>query len=167
MEFVKILITCIAAAILYGVVHDQFTARICVEYFTVFHPPVFATQSPTLLGIGWGIIATWWVGAALGLLLGLAARAGSRPKLAAATLLRPIGKLLLVMAVCAAISGLTGFLLARRGLIVPPEFVLKNLAPSAGPQFMTDWWAHSASYAVGFFGGIILCVTQYLRRKRL
>jgi len=73
MESLKIVFASIAAAILYGIVHDQFTARICVEYFTVFHPPVFATRSPTLLGIGWGIIATWWVGALLGLVLALVA----------------------------------------------------------------------------------------------
>jgi len=62
MEALKIAVTCIVAAVLYGIVHDQFTARICIEYFTIFHPPVFHTQSPTLLGIGWGILATWWVG---------------------------------------------------------------------------------------------------------
>jgi hypothetical protein len=167
MESLKIVFACIAAAILYGIVHDQFTARICVEYFTVFHPPIFATRSPTLLGIGWGIIATWWVGASLGMLLALAARAGSRPKLAAATLLIPIGKLLLVMAACAAISGVTGFFLARRSLITPPELVMNSLPLSVGPRFMADWWAHGASYAVGFFGGIFLCATQHQRRKRL
>lgn len=63
MEALKIAATCVLAAILYGIIHDQFTARICIEYFTVFHPPIFDTQSPMLLGIGWGIIATWWVGA--------------------------------------------------------------------------------------------------------
>jgi hypothetical protein len=165
MESLKIVFACIAAAILYGIVHDQFTARICVEYFTIFHPPVFATRSPALLGVGWGIIATWWVGALLGLLLALAARAGSRPKLAAAALIRRIGNLLLVMAVFAAISGLTGFFL-RRGLITPPELVMNSLPPSAGPRFMADWWAHGASYAVGSFGGIFLCAIQYQRRKR-
>ena len=81
MESLKIVLVCIAAAVLYGIVHDQFTARACIEYFTVFHPPVFRTQSPTLLGFGWGIIATWWVGAILGVLLALTARAGPRPKL--------------------------------------------------------------------------------------
>ena len=65
IETLKIILLCVAAAILYGIIHDQFTARICVEYFTIFHPPVFPTQSPTLLGIGWGIIATWWMGAFL------------------------------------------------------------------------------------------------------
>jgi hypothetical protein len=41
-----------------------------------FHPPVFATQSPTLLAFRWGVIATWWVGLFPGLFLALAARAG-------------------------------------------------------------------------------------------
>lgn len=166
MESLKIVLACIAAAVLYGVVHDQFTARICVEYFTVFHPPVFATQSPTFLGLGWGIIATWWVGASLGILLAVAARAGSRSKLPASVLLSPIAKLLFVMAACALLSGLTAFLLARRGLIAPPEWVAFSLAPSAYPRFMADWWAHSASYAVGFFGGIAICIAQYRRRIR-
>ena len=78
-EHLKIIIACIAAAIIYGILHDQITARVCVEYFTVFHPPVFATQSPTLLACGWGVIATWWVGLFLGLFLAVAARIGPRP----------------------------------------------------------------------------------------
>jgi hypothetical protein len=101
LEHLKIILICVAAAIAFGVVHDQVTARVCLEYFTVFHPPVFATQSPTALAFGWGVIATWWVGLFLGLLLTLAARAGSRPKQTASQQLRPIAKLLLGMACCA------------------------------------------------------------------
>src|ERR1039457_4994451 len=63
MEALKIAFTCVMAAVIYGIVHDQITARICLEFFTFFPPPIFHTQSPTLLGIGWGIVATWWVGA--------------------------------------------------------------------------------------------------------
>jgi len=33
MQSIKIILTCVVAAILYGIVHDQITARICVEYF--------------------------------------------------------------------------------------------------------------------------------------
>lgn len=136
---------CIAAAILYGVVHDQFTARICVEYFIVFHPPVFGTQSPTLLAFGWGIIATWWVGLILGVLLAVAARAGSRPKLRASKRLSPIGKLLLVMGGSAVLFGVMGYLLARRGMIAPPGRVAPSLARSTNARFMADWWARGAS----------------------
>ena len=59
MKSLLIIGTTILCCVIYGIIHDQITARLCVEYFTVFHPPVFATQNPTLLGLGWGIIATW------------------------------------------------------------------------------------------------------------
>jgi len=166
MESPKIVLACIAAAIFYGVVHDQFTARMSVEYFSVFHPPIFGTQSPTLLAVGWGIIATWWVGALLGILLAVAARAGSRPKLSVAALLTPIGKLLLLMAGSALLFGVTGYVLALRGMITPPNWIASSLAPSARARFMADWWAHSASYAVGFVGGVVLCIVQYRRRVK-
>jgi hypothetical protein len=166
VESLKICFVSIFAAILYGVVHDQVTARVCLEYFIVFHPPVFATQSPTLLAFGWGVIATWWVGAFLGFLLAVSARVGSRPKLSAANLFDPIGKLLGVMAGCALLAGFLGFFLTRQNLISRPQWVSDRLPPAAYARFMADWWAHSASYAVGFFGGIILCVLIYRRRSK-
>jgi hypothetical protein len=58
METVKIVLLCIGSAVLFGIVHDQVTARLCVEYFTIGHPKVFGTESPTLLAFGWGVIAT-------------------------------------------------------------------------------------------------------------
>jgi len=67
MQRLAIVGLCIAAAIGYGIGHDQITARVCVEYFTIGHPPIFSTDSPRLLGLGWGIMATGWVGLVLGL----------------------------------------------------------------------------------------------------
>ena len=58
MQFTKIVGMSIIAAVLYGIAHDQITARICVEYFTIGHPPIFGTDDATLLGLGWGIFAT-------------------------------------------------------------------------------------------------------------
>jgi hypothetical protein len=52
MQTLAILVLCIISAVVYGILHDQVTARICVEYFTIGHPPVFGTESPTLLGFG-------------------------------------------------------------------------------------------------------------------
>src|SRR3974390_1428311 len=117
MQFIAIILLSIAGAITYGIVHDQITARICVEYFTVGHPPIFATDSPTLLGIGWGIIATWWVGLLLGIPLSMAARAGPPPRRGVRSLVRPLLVLLTVMAGCALIAGLVGFLLGGRGAL--------------------------------------------------
>jgi hypothetical protein len=165
LESLKIILTCVVAAIIYGIIHDQFTAHICVEYFSVFHPPVFPTQSPTLLAFGWGILATWWVGAFLGVLLAIAARAGTLPKLTSSALIRPIGKLLLVMAVCAALSGATGFALSKNGVIFPPRWIAASLPAASHPRFLADCWAHNASYASGFFGGTVLCVVVFRRRR--
>jgi len=74
--------------------------------FQVFHAPIFHTESPTLLGIGWGILATWWVGRFFGVLI-LAARAGNRLPLRASEVLPSIARLLAVMAVVALLSGIT------------------------------------------------------------
>jgi len=165
MQSVKIILTCVVAAVLYGIVHDQFTAHICVEYFTVFHPPVFPTQSPTLLALGWGVIATWWMGAFLGVLLAVAARAGSRTKVVASELFRPISKLLALMGVLAATAGIFGYVLGSRGTIVPPQWVASVLPQARHARFMADWWAHNASYFVGLFGGIGLCMVTFRARR--
>ena len=166
MEALKIVSGCLVAAVVYGVIHDQFTARVCVEYFSLFHPPVFRTQSPTLLGLGWGVLATWWVGAILGALLALSARGGSRPKLSAINLVRPVGRLLLVMGASAALAGFAGFFLTETGILAPPKELALRLAPSLSSRFMADWLAHGASYVVGLIGGVVLCVRQYQRRSK-
>jgi hypothetical protein len=59
------------------------------------------------------------------------------------------------------------YFLARSGMIAPPGWVVSNLAPSASAKFMADWWAHSASYATGLVGGIVLCIAQYRTRIRM
>src|SRR5205085_4521353 len=115
MPALAILLLSVLAAITYGVLHDQVTARLCVEYFTIGHPPVFDTTDPTLLGLGWGVIATWWVGLILGVPLAIAARAGRRPKRSAAELIRPILVLLACMGAAALLAGAVGHVLARRG----------------------------------------------------
>lgn len=162
MESLKIIAGCIVAAMLYGIVHDQVTARIYLPYFTVFHPPVFNTESPTLIAIGWGIIATWWVGAFLGVLLALSARLGHRAKLTFRELLPLVMRLLCVMAACALLAGTLGYFVGR----VPDEF-RGIVSPGNERRFLADWWAHNASYAGGIIGGIVLCVVAYRRRVRL
>src|SRR5262249_11114159 len=80
VEWLKIIGLGVVGAIAYGIAHDNVTARVCVEYFTIGHVPIFGTENPTLLALGWGVLATWWVGLGLGLLLALACRRGRRPK---------------------------------------------------------------------------------------
>src|SRR6516164_6267509 len=105
MEALKIAALCIIAAIIYGIVHDQITARICVEYFTIGHPPVFGTDDPTLLGLGWGVIATWWVGLILGVPLACCSRVGWWPQFTAAQLMRPLLVMMSIVGVLAFLAG--------------------------------------------------------------
>jgi len=165
METLKIILFSIAAGIIYGVIHDQITARVCIEYFTVFHPKVIESNSPTLLAFAWGVIATWWAGAFLGTLLAIAARAGSRPTLKASVLIPPITTLLGVMALSALLAGCSGYLLSRGGVISPSGWLL--LPAARYPFFMADLWAHSASYGSSFLGGIALFILTYRRRSHL
>lgn len=155
---------CIGAATLYGVLHDQITARVCVEYFTVGHPPIFNTDDPTLLGLGWGILATWWVGLLLGVPLALAARVGHRPQRSVRSLIRPVAELLVIMAVGATAAGLLGGLLASQGVISLAGSLAQELPPSKHVPFLVDLWAHSASYLLGFIGGIVVIVQVWRSR---
>jgi hypothetical protein len=161
VEFAKIVLACILAAIVYGIVHDQITARICLEYFTVFHPLVFLTRSPTLLAFGWGIIATWWAGAIVGMLIGIAARFGSNAQMTTREILPLILSLQMFMALCAITFGTIGYF---KGVM--PAGIDTMLPVPLHRRFLADWWAHNASYASGFVGGLTLCAIVAVRRIR-
>ncbi|NOK62976.1 MAG: hypothetical protein GFH27_549319n22 [Chloroflexi bacterium AL-W] len=166
-EFVKIWLLCICASVLYGILHDQVTVRVSLEYFTVGHPPVFDTTSLTLLAFGWGVIATWWVGALLGFPTSMVALAGRREKLVAHDLVRPIGVLFAVAAGAAMLFGMIGFVLAVAGWVnLPQKDII--LLPSGGDLgYIAASWAHHTSYATGVVGGVVLWIWLWHRRKHM
>ena len=165
MRFVGIIAMARLAGITYGILHDQVTARVCVEYFTIGHPPIFPTKSPTLLAIGWGIVATWWFALPLGFSLACAARLGERTKRSARELVRPLLTLLGAMALLALVAGITGYALAANKSIQIDRWVAESIEPSKQAAFVADLWAHTASYVGGFAGAIALCVWVWHRRK--
>ncbi len=165
MQSIGVIVLSVAAAIVYGVVHDQITARICVEYFTIGHARLIATESPTLLGLFWGVVATWWVGLPLGVGLALAARAGRRPKLAVRQLTRPILILLGCMFTIAAVAGSIGFATSKMGIFVLVEPLASRVPESKHAAYLADGWAHSGSYLAGVVGGIVLCIRIWRRRS--
>jgi hypothetical protein len=166
MHSVNIVLLSILAAITYGILHDQITARVCVEYFTIGHPPIFGTDDPTLLALGWGVFATWWVGLLLGVPLAVAARAGGWPKRSVGSLILPMVTLLAVMAGCALIAGIVGWLLGSAGMVflVGPKAV--EVPAEKHSAYLADLWAHSASYFVGFVGGIFVVVRVWRSRRQ-
>lgn len=166
LEAIKIVLFATLAAISYGIVHDQVTAHLCVEYFTLAHPPVFPTESPFLLAIGWGIIASWWVGLILGVGLAAAARMGAAPRLGLPALRRPIVLLMVASALSACAAGLLGAILVDAGAAPVPGDWGDIIPPDKHIRFSADAWAHSASYAVGGLGGLFLIGHTIRRRIR-
>ena len=176
MESAKIVLLCIVSAMLYGILHDQVTTRVCVEYFTIGHPPVFKTAEPTFLAIGWGIIATWWVGALLSFLAVPACRLGAWPKLDAAQLIRPIGCLLIIMACASLLAGIAAYFSAKAGVIRLLGWLAYRVSAGKHVAFLADLWriappTASVSWeelrsASGQFSGVGTWRTKAADRRR-
>ncbi|WP_084253542.1 hypothetical protein [Sphingomonas pituitosa] len=167
MESLKIIAFATLAAIVYGIVHDQVTAHLCVEYFTIAHPPVFPTTSPFLLALGWGVIATWWVGLPLGILLAIVARAGRAPRLALADLRGAILRLMLVSAIGALLAGGIGAAATALRFVTISEYWARVIPPGKHVAFLADAWAHGASYLIGAIGGLVVIGYAIARRRQL
>lgn len=164
MQFIKIILLSIAAAIVYGICMDNVTSRICVEYFSVAHPHVIDSQSPTDLAFVWGVLATWWAGLAIGVPLAIVARVGGRPKISAAQLVRPILTLLAGMGLTTILAGIVGYVLATNGVIELGLPMADLIAPERRVRFLAVASAHLAAYGSGFVGGIVLWFTTSRRR---
>src|SRR5437016_6665649 len=146
MEFLRIVGLGLGAAVGYGVLHDQVTSRVCIEYFTIGHPHIIASTSPTLLALVWGVVATWWVGLPLGVGLALAARAGKRPPADIRLVAPRVMKLLLIMAGCALLAGAAGYALAEQGQVSLAGEWGDRVPYFRHSRFLADLWAHNASY---------------------
>ena len=88
------------------------------------------------MGFFWGIVATSGLGFLLGIVLASAARRGSRPGLLARDLVRPLGKLLLIMYACALLAGLLGFGLAQSGEFELPSDIARRIPVERHSRFL-------------------------------
>jgi hypothetical protein len=113
----RIIVFCVAAGAVYGVAHDEITARLSVEYFTVAHPVIIRTESPTLLGLIWGLTATIPITAAAGWLLSTVALSRGLPPEPMAAIVRSLVRLLCFMGASAVLFAWAAWMLVKRGLI--------------------------------------------------
>ena len=165
----NVLLLCVGGAVGYGIVHDQITARLCIEYFTVAHPPLpwLHSTSPTVVGLAWGFAATFPVGLALGFPLALASQLpqGLAP-VPLGRIAKSIAILLCVMAAAAFLSGVIGFELSRCGRIDTWDCWSDEIPVSQHHRFVAVWFAHNASYLFGLLGGVLLIFTTWNQRGR-
>jgi len=164
---IQIVVLCMCAAVLYGLVHDQFTVRLCLEYFTIAHPAILENPTPSQLALAWGFLATWWVGLILGALLACAARVGEWPKLRARQLLPDLGRLLGRTAACAFLAAVAGYWLHESGALRLTADWQSEIHPDRLSRFQSAWFAHLTSYGIAFLSALWLVYKVMRKRSRL
>lgn len=156
------------ASCLYGIIHDQITIRICPDYFLVWHPTLVRSDNLTGVALAWGIAATWWMGAFLGLIVGLGAATGQPPYASKQQIVRTYIWMLAATGFCAAAVGLVVW----HSDMVAPSFVegidISSTTDDNRHRFMVDWAIHNTSYTVGAFAGFAgaICVAIGRFRRR-
>ncbi len=165
-QIAYIILLCMAAAMLFGVVHNQFSARISTEYFTLGHRKLINSTSPTLMGIAWGIHPNWWVGMSLGVLFSAAGRAGKWPRRNARSFIKPLLFLFLASAIGSATAGILGYHLANAGVLDLYEPLYSEVPPEAHAAYISALWMHTASYTVASMGGLITALFVFTGRVR-
>ncbi len=163
-EIAGTLLLTISACVVYGIIHDQFTVRICIEYFTIAHPTIIESQSPIMLALAWGVVATWWVGLYLAIPLYFISFRGPWPKRTIPSLIKPIIILMLICGICAAITGSIGYWMAETNRIHLDEFWSQAIPKHQHSRFLAVWLTHNASYYTGYAGGIIIMIIILIKR---
>lgn len=167
MTSVKIILSTLFAAICFGIIHDMITAHLCVEYFTIGHPKIIESESPVLLALLWGVIATWWVALPMGILIAGFSQFGKNPNLEFQDIMSLILKLLLIMFGIALIAGIIGYVLTDLKIIyLTPRFA-ELIDSSKHSKFLAAGWAHTSSYLSGIIGTIFICIIITKKRKKL
>jgi hypothetical protein len=161
-----IIVLCMLTAMLYGTVHNQFTTRISLEYFTLGHPKIISFTSPTLLGIAWGIHPNWWVGISLGILFSITGRAGKWPKRNARSFVKPLLILFLASAIGSATAGILGYHFAKAGALGLYEPLYSAVPRDGHTAYIAALWMHTASYTVATTGGLITALLVFTGRVR-
>jgi hypothetical protein len=156
----------VTAGICYGALQDQISARLCPEYFTIFHPPIPELTDPTLLGLTWGFLGTWWAGLFLGYIAGLIATLSSRPKFAPCELVRPLLVLMGFIAAIVAISGGTVWWYSEMfGVSIDP-FLGKMLPQEHHRALLVVACYHFVGYVAAFGGSLVLFVWIWRERSK-
>ena len=160
MKKAQVILLSILAACGYGIIHDQITVRLCIEYLTIAHPALFPTTSPTLLAFCWGIAATAPIGVAFGVILALVSQPKGQLPIPVSQLARQILVLLGAMGLSALTAGSLGQQLAQRGFIAIPADFATVVPVQQHDNFLAVWFAHAASYFVGLVVRAVVFRTQ-------
>lgn len=167
MTPLKIIISTFFLAIVYGILHDMVTAHLSVEYFTIGHPKIIESESPVILALTWGVVATWWLALPMGALIALVNHIGKKPSLTFSEVFSLIIRLVFIMFSMALLGGLIGYFLTESGVIYLASHLSEKIEISKHSKFLAAGWAHVFSYISSIIGTVVLCIIIIKRRKKL
>ncbi len=179
-----LLIVIIASFIgaVYGIFHDQLTYSISPEYYTKFKFVQFRLESMGLgenIGTGKapeiflhnprlgvtivGVLATWWVGLIIGILLGLIGLFHTN----GSTMFKVTIKAFLITMMIAFITGLAGLLFGKLFLLAnhPNWYIADNVLDR--DSFILVGSMHNFSYLGGLIGLAIGVIYTYNQKRKL
>ncbi|WP_044218285.1 hypothetical protein [Chitinophaga pinensis] len=169
--FVLTVCACMLLAAMYGVINDHVTYTISPEYYTRFKFEQFGLETVWFGGIRQtvtvvGIMATWWVGLLIGLVLGLTGLIFKDHQ----SMRRAIQKAIFYTFISTIAFAIAGYLYGR--------FVLAGTG--------VDWWlpeglldesafisvgsVHNFAYMGGFFGlvaGVYFLIRLNIKQRRI
>lgn len=163
----KIVALSICAMVVYGMVQDQVSVRLSKEYFTLAHPPIEGIDDPTVLGILWGFLGSWWGGLIVGISAGFTATAGAKPILTWRMLFLPILLMVLGMACVTLIAGLSGYYNARLLDIRIGSNHAIGLPADDHTLIFAVACGHFGTYSSAFVGSAVLCIWIAWKRHQL
>ncbi|MFO0809654.1 MAG: hypothetical protein U0746_13600 [Gemmataceae bacterium] len=163
--FLRIVAACFVGQVVYAMVQDQFSARLCVEYFTVLHPRIGTLDDPTMLGLAWGFLAGSSGGMAMGLVVGIAATFGKRPPVGIDRLWRPLLLLFLAEAAVTALCGASAYLNAGWMDMRMAEPTASVIPADRRLNCFAVGCAHLGTYVSAIVGSIVV-VVWVLRARR-
>ncbi len=109
---------------LYCTLHDQYLVTLAPEHFTVYHPPLWGIENERLLALAWAFRASIGPGLVLGLAAAFVGRAGSRPRMPVAAMLKAVALGLLVTELAGLAAGAWSWFTGRT---IYPEAIYPEL----------------------------------------
>jgi len=161
---------------LYGIIHDQITYSISVEYFTKFKFYQFGLMdigneaifpNPRLQVSIIGFMATWWLGIPIGVLLGIEVLRYKNPK----EMFSATFKAIFITILVAVLGGIVGFFYGYFFLINRP---IEDFSTWYIPDNIIDIKSyievgaiHNFSYISGIIGLLVALIYSSVKRKRV
>lgn len=143
-----------------GICVDLVTAHVAVEYFSVHHPKIIASQQPLALALAWGVAASWWFGAIAGSIAALINSRRPRPL--------PAGQILWWVAYSCIVIWLMMMLIVVAIMIISSFIPAESRRPSfeSDRRLMAVALAHQYEYVMGAVACFVIAVRIWRKKDK-